>query len=70
MPLRTDGAFCPATDAPRIATPGNPWIQETDLMDWVALVLNGFAKRCTECRRPARVQYLRGGLCPDCRQQE
>jgi hypothetical protein len=62
----TNGVFDPAHDAPRISTPGNPWIEETDMMDTVALLLNGFAKRCTKCRRPARMKHLSNGLCPDC----
>lgn len=60
--------FNPAEHAPRIETPGNPWIEQTELMDTVALVLNGFARRCKQCRRPARVKYLdAAGLCPDCK---
>lgn len=68
MSLRDNGIFDPAVDAPRITTPGNPWIEETDMMDAVALVLNGFAKRCTECRRPCRLHHIEAGKCPDCRE--
>lgn len=67
MSLRTNGCFDPAVDAPRISTPGNPYIEETDMMDSVALLLNGFAKRCVGCRRPCRTKYLNQcKQCPDC----
>lgn len=46
----------------------NPWIEEDDFFDAVALVLNGFAKRCQICKRPIRLKYLdENGHCPDCR---
>jgi len=47
----------------------NPWIEENLFMDEVALVINGFAKRCTICHRPARLKYLdKNQRCPDCRE--
>lgn len=57
-----------SNDPPRDRIPGNPWIQETEFMDSFALLLNGNARRCQACRRPARVQYLTEGFCPDCRE--
>lgn len=42
------------------AAPGSP-------MDNVALLLNGFAKRCIECRRPTQNKWLENGKCPVCR---
>lgn len=42
------------------AAPGSP-------MDDVACVLNGFAKRCAECKRPTMKKWLDGGKCPVCR---
>lgn len=42
------------------AAPGSP-------MDDVALLLNGFAKRCTGCKRPTQNKWLKDGKCPVCR---
>jgi hypothetical protein len=63
-----DGVFNPMTDLPAEHTPGNPYIEQNDIADEVALLLNGFAKRCTKCRRACRLKYLdKAQLCPDCR---
>lgn len=56
-----------SNDPPRKQSENNPWIEETDLMDTFALLLNGAAYRCTACHRPIRVRHLENGLCPDCR---
>lgn len=45
----------------------NPWIEENDCMDEIALLLCGAAKRCRQCRRACRTRHLQDGLCPDCR---
>lgn len=42
------------------AAPGSP-------MDDVACLLNGFAKRCTGCKRPTMTKWLEDGKCPVCR---
>ena len=36
-------------------------------LDDVALLLNDLAKRCTECTRPTKNEYLKDGKCPICR---
>lgn len=60
--------FNPMTDLPPEHTPGNPYIEANDIADPVALLLNGFAKRCKSCQRPCRLKFLDGAqLCPDCR---
>lgn len=41
------------------AIPGSP-------MDDVALLLNGFAKRCQKCRKPTMNKFLANGTCPEC----
>ncbi len=46
----------------------NPWLDDNDIMDEVALRLNGLAKSCTKCRRATHIRHLDGNqLCPDCR---
>lgn len=35
-------------------------------MDDIACLLNGFAKRCKECRKPTMNKWLTGGQCPAC----
>jgi hypothetical protein len=42
------------------AAPGSP-------MDDVANLLNGFAKRCSGCRRATMNKWLEAGKCPECR---
>jgi hypothetical protein len=56
-----------SNDLPRDQPQGNPWIQETEMMDTFALLLSGRARRCLKCRRPIRVEYLTDKCCPDCR---
>jgi hypothetical protein len=48
--------------------PGTPsrW-GGNELMDDVALVLNGLGARCQTCTRVTRNQHLQDGKCPDCR---
>jgi len=56
-----------SNDPPKIEGP-NRWIKENDIADAVCLILNGFAKRCTICKRPIRIEYLdENQHCPDCR---
>lgn len=45
----------------------NPWLEETELMDKIALLLAGMAKRCVNCKRACRLKHLsESGHCPDC----
>ncbi len=45
----------------------NPWIEENEWMDEIALLLCEAATRCHHCRRACRKRHLDNGLCPDCR---
>jgi hypothetical protein len=36
------------------------------LVDDVALVLNGQAMRCSMCKAPTLLRYLKDAVCPDC----
>ncbi|HQK63554.1 MAG TPA: hypothetical protein PLF16_00200 [Candidatus Staskawiczbacteria bacterium] len=46
----------------------SPWLEETELLDEFALLLNGMAKRCQKCKRATRVRHLDADQhCPDCR---
>jgi hypothetical protein len=46
----------------------SPWLEENELMDEIALLLNGMAKRCVKCRRSTRTNHLdQDQRCPDCR---
>ena len=46
----------------------SPWLEETDIMDETALLLNGYARRCTKCRLAVRTKHLDDHeRCPDCR---
>ena len=54
-----------SNEAPREQS--NPWIEENDCMDEIALLLCEAAKRCRTCRRACRMRHLQNGLCPDCR---
>jgi hypothetical protein len=47
----------------------NPWLEETECYDEIALLLSGLAKRCSECERSTRTYYLEDGLYPDCYQK-
>ena len=44
-----------------------PYGGQGEAMDDVALLLNGFAKRCADCKRPTKNKYLQEGKCPVCR---
>lgn len=46
----------------------NPWGGD-ELLDDTALLLGGLGKRCTKCKRVTRNQFLKKGLCPDCREK-
>lgn len=63
--------FPTSNDPPRPSS-DNRWIEETDAMDEVALLLNGLAKRCRQCNQAARLKYLdkEHRRCPDCRPGE
>lgn len=53
---------------PQPSNDKNPWLEENDLLDEVALLLNGSAKKCVECKRTTRVHHLdTNKRCPDCR---
>jgi len=57
-----------SNDLPKIKG-SNLWIEETPLVDATCLLINGFAKRCTICKRPIRIKYLdKDQHCPDCRE--
>jgi hypothetical protein len=56
-----------SNDPPRSRPQGNPWIEETEVMDSIALLLAHMAARCTGCKRPVRNKYLKDNKCPDCR---
>lgn len=59
----------PTSNDPPRARSNNPWLEETEMMDEVALILGGYAKRCATCKRPARLKYLdEDRNCPDCRE--
>lgn len=55
-----------SNDPPRRST-SSRWLEETELMDETALLLNGYARRCRGCRRATRIRHLDAErLCPDC----
>lgn len=59
----------PTSNNPPRPTEGkSPWLGESELMDEVALLLDGSAKRCTGCKRATHVRNLDSNQhCPDCR---
>jgi hypothetical protein len=64
------GSRLPTSNDPP-ASPGkekSPWLFENDLTDEVCLLLNELARRCEKCRLAVRVEYLKDGLCPACRE--
>lgn len=57
-----------SNDPPRPKDGKSPWLEETELLDEFALLLEGAAKRCQKCKRATRVRHLNADqLCPDCR---
>ena len=57
-----------SNDPPRPKDGKSPWLEETELVDEVCLLLNGLAKRCVKCKRATRIKHLDSqGRCPDCR---
>jgi hypothetical protein len=56
-----------SNDPPPDKADKSPWLEEDDLMDEIALLLSGLAKRCAKCRRSTRTKHLEQGQCPDCR---
>lgn len=47
---------------------GNRWLETNEIMDEVALLLAGLAKRCVQCRRATSNKYLDSKqICPSCR---
>lgn len=44
-----------------------PYGGQGEDLDDVALLLNGLAKRCTECDQPTKNKYLKDSKCPVCR---
>jgi hypothetical protein len=59
----------PTSNDPPRARGNNPWLEETEMMDEIALLLGGYARRCVTCQRSARLKYLKDGKCPDCREE-
>ncbi len=55
-------------DPPRSTTGKSKYLEENDIMDEFALLLNGHAKKCSKCKLAVRTRYLEDGLCPDCRE--
>lgn len=44
------------------------WGSQSDVMDDIACLLSGTAKRCRECKKPTMLKHLNDqGHCPDCR---
>ena len=59
-----------SNDLPMPPKGDSPWLEENEFVDEVALLLNGLAKRCTKCKRAARIKYLdKNQHCPDCREE-
>lgn len=57
-----------SNDPPRSREDKSPWLDGNELLDEVALLLNGSAKRCVECKQAVHVRYLDSNQhCPDCR---
>jgi len=57
-----------SNDPPKPQEGKSPWLEETGLLDEVALLLNNMAKRCQKCKRATRVRHLDANqLYPDCR---
>jgi hypothetical protein len=55
-------------DIPAAKEGKNQWLEDNDLIDWVALLLNGHARRCAKCKRSISIRYLDSNEhCPDCR---
>lgn len=60
-----------SNDPPRDKSGTSPWLEENELMDEIALLLSGMAKRCTKCRRATRTKHLdQEQCCPDCRSEK
>ncbi len=59
-----------SNDPPRPREGKSPWLGDNDVMDEVALLLAGEARRCAKCGRATRVKHLNADqFCPDCQQQ-
>lgn len=56
-----------SNDIPRKSEDKSPYLEETELMDEIALLLSGAAARCSSCELAVRMEYLEDGKCPDCR---
>lgn len=60
-----------SNDPPKVEVEEVTWVQEAldDVIDITCLLLWGRAKRCTKCRVPALLKYLKDGKCPTCREE-
>jgi len=56
-----------SNEPPRPIKEKRKWLGDNEYLDEFALVLNGLTKRCTKCGGKTHVDYLKDGLCPDCR---
>jgi hypothetical protein len=57
-------------DPPQDVSKVSPWLElnPEGIADETALLIQGSARRCKECKRATRVKHLNdAGLCPDCR---
>ncbi len=48
----------------------NVWGSNTTMVDDTALLLGGDGKRCRQCRRVTKCEFLENDLCPDCFQEQ
>ena len=57
-----------SNDSPQPTTGKSRWLEDDDMMDECALLLNGLAQRCTKCQRATHNRHLDANQrCPDCR---
>ena len=57
-----------SNNSPKLREGKSPYLGETELLDEVALLLSGDARRCNKCKLAVRIKYLdQNDNCPDCR---
>ena len=57
-----------SNEPPRTLTGKSQWLGDTEVMDEIAMLLNGIAERCAKCKRATHTRHLDSNqICPDCR---